>query len=436
VPAAGAAGCGGGTPGLFRSLKWLYPGLKIKRWILVIYLGVVISMPGAVFLMFALFQLKDDRRYYLQALAVAALAFTIGGVVLFTGVYRLLKSIGALLQKRGETSKTLVDIAYERRYLARGPKVVALGGGTGMSNLLAGLRSYTADITAIISVADDGGSSGKLRKEFDILPPGDIRKCLIALSDDAPLMEQLLRYRFPEEELGGHSFGNLFLTVLTRLSGDFGEAVREANRMLSVRGRVLPATLESIQLVATHPDGTQTVGQRKVSESARPIERIRLEPTPPRAASDILRALASAELIVIGPGSLYTSVIPNLLIPGIPEAIAARTGVSVYVANVAATEGETLGMGLADHIAAIEKHVPLRCIDCVLINTGEPDRSAAEAFAAKSSRRMLTDDEQALAQSSGYRYIREDVVDPINPAWHSPPKLARALMEIVESHRE
>jgi uncharacterized cofD-like protein len=420
---------------VFRSLKWLYPGLKIKRWIVVIYLGVIISMPGAGFLVFALFQLKDDPKLYLQALAVAALAFAIGGAVLFTGVYRLLKSIGALLQKRGETSKTLVDIAYERRYLARGPKVVALGGGTGMSNLLAGLKSYTADITAVISVADDGGSSGKLRKEFDILPPGDIRKCLIALSDDAPLMEQLLRYRFPEQELGGHSFGNLFLTVLTRLTDDFGEAVREANRMLSVRGRVLPATLESIVLVASHPNGSTTTGQRQISESASPIERVRLEPTPPRAAPDILRAIAAADLIVIGPGSLYTSVIPNLLIPGIPEAIAASPGVCVYVANVAATEGETRGMSLADHIAAIDRHLPRRIIDCVLVNTGEPDQSAAAAFAAKSSRRLLRDQDE-LAESSGYRYIREDVVDPINPAWHSPPKLARALMDIVESHRE
>jgi uncharacterized cofD-like protein len=420
---------------VFRSLKWLYPGLKIKRWILVIYLGMIISMPGPAFLVFALFQLNDDRPFFLQALAVAALAFAIGGAVLFTGVYRLLKSIGALLQKRGETSKTLLDIAYERRYLARGAKVVALGGGTGMSNLLSGLKSYTADITAVISVADDGGSSGKLRREFDILPPGDIRKCLIALSDDAPLMEQLLRYRFPEEELSGHSFGNLFLTVLTRLSGDFGEAVREANRMLSVRGRVLPATLESIVLVAAHPDGSQTIGQRKVSESTNPIERVRLEPAPPRAAADILRAITAADMIVLGPGSLYTSVIPNLLIPGIPEAIAASPAVCVYVANVAATEGETRGMSLADHITAIDRHLPRRIIDCVLVNTGEPDQSAAAAFAAKSSRRLLHDQDE-LAESSGYRYIREDVVDPINPAWHSPPKLARALMDIVESHRE
>ena len=223
--------------------------------------------------------------------------------------------------------------------------------------------------------------------------------------------------------------------MLTRLAGDFGEAVREANRMLSVRGRVLPATLESIVLVASHPDGSTTTGQRKVSESASPIERVRLEPAPPRAAADILRAITAADMIVLGPGSLYTSVIPNLLIPGIPEAIAARSGVSVYVANVAATEGETRGMSLADHIAAIDRHLPRRIIDCVLVNTGEPDQSAAAAFAATSSRRLLGGQDE-LAESPGYRYIREDVVDPINPAWHSPPKLARALMDIVESHRQ
>jgi uncharacterized cofD-like protein len=420
---------------VFRSLKWLYPGLRIKRWILVIYLGVVVSMLGSMFLVFALFQAREEAALFAQAAGVAALAFAIGGAVLFTGVYRLLKSIGALLQKRGETSKTLVDIAYERRYLARGPKVVALGGGTGMANLLAGLKSYTADITAVISVADDGGSSGKLRKEFDILPPGDIRKCLIALADDAPLMESLLRYRFPEEELSGHSFGNLFLTVLARLTGDFGEAVREANRMLSVRGRVLPATLESIFLVATHPDGSKTTGQRRISESTLPIDRVQLMPSPGPPAPDILRAIASADLIVIGPGSLYTSVIPNLLIDGMPEAIANSPGVSVFVTNVASTEGETAGLSLADHLAAVERHLPRRIIDCILVNCGNPDPSAAGGLERKGSRRLLGF-EDGLAERSGYRYIKEDVIDPINPAWHSPPKLARALMDIVESHRE
>lgn len=423
---------------MFRSLKWLYPGLKIKRWIFVIYLGVLVSMLGAVFLGFALYRVPDEERLsriFLQAAGLAALAFAIGGAVLFTGVYRLLKSIGQLLQRRGETSKTLVDIAYERRYLARGPKVVAIGGGTGMSNLLAGLKSHTADITAVISVADDGGSSGKLRKELDILPPGDIRKCLIALSDDAPLMEQLLRYRFPEEELGGHSFGNLFLTVLTRLTGDFGDAVREANRMLAVRGRVLPATLESIFLVAEHPDGTRTTGQRQISESGKPIAKVELKPNPGPAAPDILAAIAAADLVVLGPGSLYTSVIPNLLIEGIPEAIASGPGVCVYVANVASTEGETSGMGLAEHLDAISRHVPARMIDYVLINCGNPDARALAAFQSRPSRRLISDAD-GLAPKAGLRYIREDVIDPVNPAWHSPPKLARALMEIVERHRE
>jgi len=422
---------------MFRSLRWLYPGLKIKRWIVVIFLGVFISSLGTAFLVFGLFQLRDpgEESLFAQSAAVAALGFAIGGVVLFTGIYRLLKSIGQLLQKRGDTSKTLVDIAYERRYLARGAKVVALGGGTGMSNLLSGLKSYTADITAVISVADDGGSSGKLRKEFDMLPPGDIRKCLIALSDDSPVMEGLLRYRFPEEELGGHSFGNLFITVLNRLTGDFGEAVHQAGRMLSVRGRIFPATLESIFLVASHPDGTKTTGQRMISESVKPVDRVELKPGPGKVNPEILRAIAEADLVVLGPGSLYTSVIPNLLIPGVPEAISRSGAACVYVTNVASTEGETRGMGLAEHIAAIEKHVPTRIIGYVLINSGNPEAEALEKFSARRSRRMIRD-EEGLAEGGGYQYIREDVIDPTNPAWHSPPKLARALMDIVERNRE
>jgi uncharacterized cofD-like protein len=420
---------------VFRSLRWLYPGLRIKRWIAVIFLGVFISSLGTAFLVFGLFQLRapEAGSLFAQCMSVAALGFALGGAVLFTGVYRLLKSIGQLLQKRGDTSKTLLDIAYERRYLARGAKVVALGGGTGMSNLLSGLKSYTADITAVISVADDGGSSGKLRKEFDMLPPGDIRKCLIALSDDSPLMESLLRYRFPEQELGGHSFGNLFLTVLNRITGDFGEAVREACRMLSVRGRVIPATLENIFLVADHPDGTQTTGQRMISDSLKPIDRVSLRPAPGQANPEILKAIAEADLVVVGPGSLYTSVIPNLLIPGIPEAIVASPAACVYVANVASVEGETRGLGLAEHLAAIERHVPARFIDYVLVNSGNPDAAAMEKFSSRKSRRIIRG--ETLADGDGYRYIREDVIDPTNPAWHSPPKLARALMEIAERHR-
>jgi len=420
---------------MFRSLRWLYPGLKIKRWIVVIFLGVFLACLATTFLVFALFQLRGDSTNFAQAVGVAALGYAISGTVFFAGVYRLLKSIGQLLQKRGDTSKTLVDIAYERRYLARGAKVVALGGGTGMSNLLSGLKSYTADVTAVISVADDGGSSGKLRKEFDMLPPGDIRKCLIALSDDSPLMEGLLRYRFPEQELGGHSFGNLFLTVMARITGDFGEAVQQASRMLSIRGRVFPATLESIFLVATHSDGTKTTGQRLISESTKPIEKVELKPGPGKADPAIVRAISEADLIIVGPGSLYTSVIPNLLIPGIPEAIAASRGACVYVANVASVEGETKGMGLADHIAAIEKHVSIPFINYILINSGNPGTDALEQFRNRKSRRMLRAEEE-LAETNGYQYIREDVVDPTNPAWHSPPKLARALMDLVERHGE
>ncbi|MHC4913998.1 MAG: gluconeogenesis factor YvcK family protein [Planctomycetota bacterium] len=430
---------------MFRSLRWLYPGLKIKRWFVIIFLGVCISSLGTAFFVFALFQVPDDASFasfawltphVAQSLAVAALAFFIGGTVLFTGLYRLLKSVGQLLHKRGDTSKTLVDIAYERRYLARGAKVVAIGGGTGLSNLLSGLKSYTADITAVISVADDGGSSGKLRKEFDMLPPGDIRKCLIALSDDSPVMEGLLRYRFPEQELGGHSFGNLFITVLNRLTGDFGEAVDQAARMLSVRGRVIPATLENTFLVAAHEDGSKTTGQRMISESSKPIDRVELKPGPGRTNPEIIKAVADADLVVIGPGSLYTSVIPNLLIPGIPEAIASSPAACVYVANVASVEGETRGMGLREHIAAIEKHVPVRFIDYILINSGNPGADALKEFKKRQSRRMLRDEEEGLADADGYQYIREDVVDPTNPAWHSPPKLARALMDVIERHRE
>jgi uncharacterized cofD-like protein len=441
---------------MFRALKWLYPGMRVKRWITVIFLGVFLSNLGAAWLILGILApeaVSANKRY-----GFALLFFLVGGGALLTGVYRLMKSLGELLGQRGQSDgdKELVDIAFERRYLGLGPRVVALGGGTGMSSLLEGLREYTARITAVVSVADDGGSSGRLRREFDMLPPGDVRKCLVALSDESLLLGDLMQYRFHEAgELAGHSFGNLFLTVLWRLTGDFGEAVRQAGRILSVRGRVIPATLDRVSLVAIYEDGSQVTGQREISQTAKRIRRLDLKPNPPPASGEIVEAIDEADLIVIGPGSLYTSVLPNLLIDGIPEALARSGATKVYVANIASSEGETAGYSLRDHLEAIAEHVHSKLdngtlpFDVALANSASISPARVREIEAAGGRLVTYDprdfdgpEGRDILSSGrggngyGLRFVQADLTSNESALRHDPRKIARTLMTLLAEERE
>jgi uncharacterized cofD-like protein len=476
---------------MFRALKWLYPGMRVKRWIAVIFVGVFLACLGAMALIFGLLTPEpvSASRHY----GYAVLLFLVGGVFLLTGVYRLMKSLGELLEQKpgaadaaggGQREKQLVDIAFERRYLGLGPRIVALGGGTGMSALLSGLKEYTAQITAVVSVADDGGSSGRLRREFDMLPPGDIRKCLVALSDESPLLGELMKYRFratvsnksqaegngngaaksPENgsdpshnpemnELVGHSFGNLFLTVLWQLTGDFAEAVRQAGRILSIRGTVVPATLDRASLVATYEDGSQTTGQRQISESKGRIKKVSMSPNPGPASSNILEAIAQADLVVVGPGSLYTSIIPNLLIEGIPEAIRRSEAVKVFVANVASHEGETLGFTLKEHLDAIIAHSGPLPFDVVLVTSTTMPASALKALTAGGGKLVRYDPKEfevvnaksqnprdigtgVFSRHYGVRFVEADLASHEDPVKHDPKKLARTLVTLLAEERD
>jgi uncharacterized cofD-like protein len=298
-----------------------------------------------------------------------------------------------------------------------------------MAVLLKGLKDYTADITAVVSVADDGGSSGKLRRELDMMPPGDIRKCLVALSDEAPIVGELLQFRFGEGELEGHSMGNLILTALTRITGDFGQAVRQANRIFAARGRVIPSTLDRMNLVAVHEDGSRTVGQRKISETKVRIRRVMLEPDPGPPREEIVRAIRAADLIVLGPGSLYTSILPNLLIDGIPQAIRASKAVRVYVANVMTHEGETRGYGLPDHLDAVRDHVGDALFDYVLVNSGElpPDELSRPELRKASPVRYVPGELNAR----NLTVVEDDVVDRANVLCHDSSKLAASLIKVL-----
>ena len=417
---------------LDKFFKWLRPGMRIKRWIAVILLGIIFAVFAAgMFIVFWFATPGYGRFSGKEFLIGSALGFALAGFCLITGIYRLIKSMWGLVDRRG-AQKGLVEAAYERAVLSAGPKVVAIGGGTGLACVLTGLKEHSRDITAIVSMADDGGSSGKLRQELGINPPGDIRKCLIALADEEPLMSELLEFRFPENELGGHNFGNLFLTALARIRGDFGEGIREANRILSVRGQVLPSTLDRVLLVATHEDDTKTTGQALISKTQKRIKKLELRPDPEPVATDIARAIEEAELIVIGPGSLYTSVIPNLLIRGMSEALARSKAKKVFICNIMTYEGETRGYNLPDFLKAIDDHTyPHRVYDYVLVNNGNHGDTGILAIKDRNAHKVQYD--RKAYENAPIHLIADDVVNPAYPLRHDTHKLAQALVDILKS---
>ena len=307
-----------------------------------------------------------------------------------------------------------------------------VGGGTGLSTLLRGLKEYTSNLTAIVTVADDGGSSGRLRKEMGVLPPGDIRNCLVALADSEPLMARLFEYRFPEGNpigLGGHTFGNLFIATMSAITGDFEEAVKESSRVLAVRGRVLPSTLENVVLVAQCEGGEVVYGESTIGKCKDRIEKVFLQPENPQALPDALESIADADLIVLGPGSLFTSVIPNLLVLGIANAIRESSALRIYVCNVMTQPGETDCFTAADHLRAIMDHAGKDIVDHVLINSGcVPDR-LAEKYRQEGAYPVEVDRDRL--KPLGINVIEEDLISSMDYARHDPDRLAKAIMKVA-----
>ncbi len=305
--------------------------------------------------------------------------------------------------------------------------VVAFGGGTGMSCLLTGLRERVDSVTAVVAVTDNGGSSGRLRKEFDMVPPGDIRNCLVALSDGEPILTRLLDYRFEESVLEGHSFGNLLITALTRVTGSFDAAIRELNRLLRVRGRVLPATGRKVSLIATHPDGTKSTGEVEISASGKAIESLEMRPRIAEPADDVARAIENADLLIFGPGSLFTSVIPSLLVGGIRRRVLENSGEKVYIANVMTQQGETNDLDLASHLDALERHAGSPFITGVVAHSGEFPPELLSRYSEQGCRPVLGAER---LRDRGIRVIEEDLLDRDEiTARHKPRELARVIAE-------
>jgi uncharacterized cofD-like protein len=416
--------------------RWMYPGMHLKRWLFLLFTGIAILGLGAAIFIRDLYRTTDADQiaivYWLtgawlepqvRAGIVAALGLGLAGV----GVWGLMRSVISPFVARGNS---VMEVLYTKRYLARGPRIVAIGGGTGLSTLLRGLKGYSANITAVVAVADDGGSSGQLRQQLGIVPPGDIRNCIAALADAEPLMTQLMQYRFPEGSgLDHHAFGNLFIAAMTAVTGDFEEAVRESNRVLAVRGQVLPATSVPLNLSARLASGRTLYGQVGIAQADEPIERVSIEPADVRANGEALERILEAELIVMGPGSLYSSVLPNLLISDVRDALAAAPGMKVYVCNVATQRGETDNLSASDHLRALFDHVGEDLIDYVVINRSR-DARPPEGWRAE----PVDVDVRAL-ESLPVVIIEEDVIDPANAHRHDPAKLAAALIRLQQEDR-
>ncbi|MFH1458531.1 MAG: YvcK family protein [Candidatus Omnitrophota bacterium] len=402
--------------------KWLYPGIGIKRWIGLAAFGVILLVLGTAHL--------RNEEFWLNQILDATIVFS-GIIILILGIKRMMRSfIAVFIPSSRETE--LVDILYQKKHLSRGPRIVTLGGGTGLSVLLTGLKEYTSNITAIVTVADSGGSSGRLRQEFDILPPGDIRNCLVALADAPALMRDLFQFRFEtSSDLSGHSFGNLFITVMTRLTGDFEKAIKETSKVLALRGRVIPSTLDSVMLVAQHKDGTTTVGEDKIPKVLKAIDRVLLDPALPRATPDALKAIQEAQIVIFGPGSLYTSIIPNFLIKEITEAAHASGAIKIYVCNVMTQPGETDGYSAFDHIKALITHSHPRVIDYCIVNTGEIPQGILKRYAQQNSYIVIND--RRKIENLGYRVIEDDfVIVEEGVIRHDSGKLAKMILGLLE----
>lgn len=410
---------------------WFKPGMKIKRWLVLSSLGLLFISLGLSF--------------FLRYIEIAPFFNVIPAVLIITGGVFLAISINytvrtiylAILSGGGKVSLDagrLSNLLYDERILIKGPKIVTIGGGTGLSAMLRGLKAYSSNITAIVTVADDGGGSGILRQDLGMLPPGDIRNCIMALANTEPIMEKLLQYRFQEGMLKGQSFGNLFLAAMDGISSNFEEAVRKMSDVLAVTGRVLPVTLDDVRLYAELVDGyiisgESNIGRHNGFHPGR-IKKVYIQPGDAKPLQEVIEAINEADLIVLGPGSLYTSIIPNLLIEGVCEALKNAEAMKVYACNIMTQPGETDGYSLYDHISAIEKHSCKGIIDVCIANNSEIPDEIKQKYTDDGAEQVRVDLEKTY--KSGIKMVFDDFVSiKNNLVRHDSNKLAQSVINLA-----
>jgi len=405
--------------------------MHVKRWLGLMVLGVAIMGLGISYLLREAYLTYTfpGVAYYLTLQFIprylrGILFVGMSGWLLLTAVWNLNRALLAPFLDSNHGDR-IADRIYNHHARQRGPRVVAIGGGTGLSMLLSGLKEHSSNLTAIVTVADDGGSSGRLRREMGVLPPGDLRNCIAALAEAEPLMRSLFQYRFSEGSgLEGHSFGNLFIVAMSGVTGNFEEAIRATSRVLNVRGQILPSTLANVSLTALTDTGERIHGESRITEAGRPLREIFIEPADARAYPEAIDALAEADMIVVGPGSLFTSILPNLLVDDIREAITASEALKVYVCNVATQRGETDSFTVADHIRVLERHLGRRLFHHVLANNNVSESLPPTWHSQPVSLNG--------AGAHEPRLVVADVISEDNRYRHDPQKLARALMRIYD----
>lgn len=414
-----------GQSSLRARLRWLVPGLGVKRWLVLLVAGAAVAGLGLAYLLMDLATAPTGRALVISA-EHALLAVLLGGIGLLAMLVAVARLQRTLLAPFLQPGQDLAGEVSEHRRRGRGPRIVAIGGGTGLSTLLRGLKEHSSNLTAIVTVADDGGSSGRLRRSLGVLPPGDFRNCLAALADDESLTTQLFQYRFGgDQDLGGHSFGNLFITAMAEVTGSFERALVEASRVLKIRGQVLPSTLQDVTLVGelevSGAPVNRVEGESRIPLAQGSIRRVYLQPDHVPAYPAAIRALLEADLIVLGPGSLYTSLVPNLLVSDLAQAIAASRALKVYVCNTATQPGETGSYSVRDHVQAIDRHTEPGLFPVVLANTRQEGR-------------LLPGLEWVRLDPpvNGQRQqVGADLIDEERPWRHDSGKLAASLMTLL-----
>lgn len=424
-----------------KGLQWLLPGLLLKRWLVMLLLGLGFTLLGFALLLNLqpitwVIEVLKEMANLIPSWLSGSLLLAAGLGALFYGLNRVNNTLQTVSGSDERWLDELLEKLYRQNKLDRGPRIVAIGGGTGLSTLLRGLKRHTNNITAVVTVGDDGGSSGRLRSEQGIIPPGDIRNCIAALADEEQLITELFQYRFTlGQGLEGHSFGNLFLTAMCRITGDMMKAIKESSKVLNIRGRVLPSTLENVSLVAEMADGEIIKGESQIPESGKPIKRLFCEPECPQPLPEVVEALRHADLILYGPGSLYTSVLPNLLLQPIVDAIKESKAPRVYIANMVSQPGETDGYTVGDHVQVLIDHTGMRdLISAVVVNKELPE-PLVEKYKAAGSLPVHLDVERLAGL--GVEVICESLVDSKSQKLrHSPKKLGLALAQWYQGKKK
>lgn len=414
-----------------RIRDWLKPGIKVKRWL---SFGIF----GILLIAFGFTELVTHRVYDLYYKLFYIFLNVTGIFVLYIAVIESMKSIIALVNrgyiKVSLDSKKIESLIYEKRLLVKGPKIVVIGGGTGLSTMLRGLKYYTSNITAIVTVGDDGGGSGDLREDLGMLPPGDIRNCILALADTEPLMEDLLQYRFKDGRLKNQSFGNLFLAAMAGISDNFEEAVQKMSSVLAVTGKVIPVTLDNMKLIAKLQNGNIVEGESQIPEEAikqnSRIEELRIMPENAKALNEAIEALQEADAIVMGPGSLYTSITSNLLVKDIAKAVRKSSALKIYISNIMTQPGETTGFKVSDHLKVLRKYGGKDIVDYVIANTGEITDELKEKYQQEGAELVKLDREDII--SLGINIVGDNLVKITNGfIKHDSDKLAEVLVDTI-----